>query len=108
MADGLIAMHPERYKETGGVRLNAGYMPAFAAEQTFPSVGAHASIPPVHELAEALPLTYTNASNSIDCPSTGLMRPFNFSTQDFLVKIYVEVVAAAMKQFLENLHESEI
>jgi pyruvate/2-oxoglutarate dehydrogenase complex dihydrolipoamide dehydrogenase (E3) component len=73
MVEGLIAMHLDRYKESGAelimgsgrfvapktleVRLNDGGTRTLTGDQVFLNVGTHATILPIPGLAEARPLT---------------------------------------------------
>jgi pyruvate/2-oxoglutarate dehydrogenase complex dihydrolipoamide dehydrogenase (E3) component len=73
MVDGLIAMHLEKYKESGTelimgagrfiapktleVHLNDGGTRLLSGERMFLNVGTHATIPPIPGLAEAGPIT---------------------------------------------------
>src|SRR5271166_1870381 len=77
MVDGLIAMHLDRYKASGAelimragrfvaaktleVHLNDGGTRVLAGDRVFLNLGTHATIPLIHGLADARPLTNIEA-----------------------------------------------
>jgi pyruvate/2-oxoglutarate dehydrogenase complex dihydrolipoamide dehydrogenase (E3) component len=85
MADGLVSMHMDKYKESGAelvfgegsfigpktieVRLNSGGTRTLQGERVFLNLGTHAAIPDIPGLRAAKPLTHVEALEVDRLPS---------------------------------------